>query len=216
MDGGASASLAGKGIRCGGSLFTAASKGQQQSGPDKLTGPAGPVSDLGGGFYSDLFQAREVDPVQAGVFLDCLEARLSPVEQAALEGDLTLEEVGEAMMSLQKGKVPGGDGLPIEFYLALWPQLGPDLLQVYGEALGCGLLPASMRTGLISLIFKKGGCELAADYFPGGRFKDPVKDPHKASDQGDRVGGCGGSDLRGPGSVVQSEPGPGEGRAELG
>lgn len=63
----------------------------------------GGVLDLARDFYSDLFQARQVDPVQASSFLACLEARLSSGERAALEAELSLEEVHAAMTSLQAG-----------------------------------------------------------------------------------------------------------------
>ena len=57
---------------------------------------------------------------------------------------------------MAKGKAPGSEGLPPEFYLALWDVLGEDLVEVLTASFTAGVLPPSQRTALISLIFKKG------------------------------------------------------------
>lgn len=47
-----------------------------------------------------------------------------------LEAPITLEEIGQAIKSMNKGRSPGIDGLPPELYLAFWPQLRPYLLNM--------------------------------------------------------------------------------------
>ena len=37
---------------------------------------------------------------------------------------------------MAKGKSPGSDGLPIEFYAALWDFLGEDLVNVFNASGG--------------------------------------------------------------------------------
>jgi hypothetical protein len=44
------------------------------------------------------------------------------------------EELFGALMRCQRGKAPGLDGLPYEFYVAMWQEVGPFLVQVFNEA----------------------------------------------------------------------------------
>ncbi|CAG06636.1 unnamed protein product [Tetraodon nigroviridis] len=56
----------------------------------------------------------------------------SPVSDdtnAGLAAELTLQELHTATLSLQNGKTPGIDGLPVEFYKAFWDVIGGDLLE---------------------------------------------------------------------------------------
>ena len=57
---------------------------------------------------------------------------------------------------MAKGKSPGSDGLPMEFYVAFWDLLGEDFVNVFNASLEADLLPFSQREALIALIFKKG------------------------------------------------------------
>ena len=57
---------------------------------------------------------------------------------------------------MAKRKVPGSDGLPMEFYCAFWGVLGADLVSVLSSCFEAGCLSLSQRRGVISLSFKKG------------------------------------------------------------
>ena len=57
---------------------------------------------------------------------------------------------------MARGKSPGSDGLPMEFYVKFWPILGTDLVNVLNSCYLSGVMSLSQRRGLISLIFKKG------------------------------------------------------------
>lgn len=52
----------------------------------------------------------------AAGFLDTVAGRLPEESVAALEGQVALEEVESAMLSLRTGVAPGRDSLPVEFY----------------------------------------------------------------------------------------------------
>ena len=59
---------------------------------------------------------------------------------------------------MARGKSPGSDGLPMEFYVKFWPILGTDLVSALNSN-SCflsGVMSLTQRRGLISLIFKKG------------------------------------------------------------
>ncbi|CAL5220132.1 g2089 [Coccomyxa viridis] len=73
--------------------------------------------------------------------------------------------------SLPRGKAPGFDGLPYEFYQRFWEQLGPELTAVLQAAFqpdGPGQLPPDMTEGRITLLYKGKGLDraLPASYRP--------------------------------------------------
>ncbi|KAJ8378179.1 hypothetical protein AAFF_G00245270 [Aldrovandia affinis] len=94
--------------------------------------------------YAELFSRRACDPAVETYLLDCISARLGVEEVRSMEADVTLEEVREALLSLRDGRAPGHDGLPKEFYAAFW------------HLLGRGALSASMRKGILVLLYKGG------------------------------------------------------------
>lgn len=62
-----------------------------------------------------------------------LEAQTDKISEEAaqiMEKPITLEELHYAASRLAKNKVPGRDRIPMEFYLAVWDQVGPIVLEV--------------------------------------------------------------------------------------
>ena len=58
------------------------------------------------------------------------------------------------------------DGIIIEFYQQFWDLLKDLLIDMFNECYDLGSLPDSMRTAIISLIFKKGDQENLDNYRP--------------------------------------------------
>lgn len=120
------------------------------------------VSDISGicdswvDFYSSLFTACPTDPVIQNALLDHLTSKVSVDEVPLCDGLLSSSEVFAAMGGMAKGKSPGSDGLPVEFYIALWNTLGNDLVDVLNASFDSGALSTSQRGALVNLIFKKG------------------------------------------------------------
>ena len=79
---------------------------------------------------------------------------LNEVQRDRLDGDITIEECYQAMNSMSKGKAPGMDGLPVEFYATFWNDIKDILLRVYIESFEDDLLNYSARQGVISLLPK--------------------------------------------------------------
>jgi hypothetical protein len=65
---------------------------------------------------------------------DCRESTLSRVSDSAndeLSKNLTLKEIKEAIAAMPKGKAPGSDGIPTEFFQELAEEISPTLLQAF-------------------------------------------------------------------------------------
>ncbi|KAJ1185299.1 hypothetical protein NDU88_002093 [Pleurodeles waltl] len=94
-------------------------------------------------YYSSLYASPMVtlDPEQ----LRCLEGIQLPAlgedDQQELGEVITPRDVTVAVGVMARGKVPGADGLPTEFYSAYIDLLVPQLSALYTEALQTGRLP---------------------------------------------------------------------------
>lgn len=107
-------------------------------------------------FYSSLFTAEPCDPVARGTLLSSLSTSLPCDQAASCEGPLSVAECLVAIKGMARGKTPGSDGFPVEFYLKFWEVLGEDLVEVFNYCFDRGFLTKSHRRGVISLSFKKG------------------------------------------------------------
>ncbi|XP_075316041.1 A.superbus venom factor 1-like, partial [Odontesthes bonariensis] len=107
-------------------------------------------------FFEDLYES-EISYEQApeNVFLNNLP-QMSSSANTILGGVITLEEVFIALQSMESGKAPGIDGLPVAFYKVFWPEVGTDLLEVLSDSLAKGWLPQSCRRAVVTLLPKKG------------------------------------------------------------
>ncbi|GBG73502.1 hypothetical protein CBR_g16845 [Chara braunii] len=97
-------------------------------------------------------------------------ARLSPQASALLEQPITMEELWSAVKAMAKGKSPGSDGLPVEFYLATWEHVGPILLRLFNRILEGGTLTEDMKFGVITLLYKKGDKRNVRNWRPISRL----------------------------------------------
>ncbi|CAM2119427.1 unnamed protein product [Caretta caretta] len=77
-------------------------------------------------FYTSLFFPDPTDPGACGVLWEELPT-VSVGDRDRLELPLTLAEFSEALRRMPTNKSPGMDGLTVEFSLAFWDILGPDL-----------------------------------------------------------------------------------------
>ena len=69
-------------------------------------------------FYKNLFTAEDTDPDARASLLSNIESRLCLVQAGLCEGPLTLDECHRALAGMARGKTPGLDGLPKQFYLS--------------------------------------------------------------------------------------------------
>ena len=85
-----------------------------------------------------------------------ITARFTDEQRDACEGYLTLQECYNSLKLFKQNKSPGCDGLPAEFYLAFWPEIGYKLVTSLNYCLDKNMLSLSQRRGVITLLEKKG------------------------------------------------------------
>jgi len=73
-----------------------------------------------------------------------------------LTKDLTIKEVSEAIRALPKGKAPGHDGVPMEFFHEFVSEVVPTLFHAFVAMLSVSLTLAHVNKGMITLIPKLG------------------------------------------------------------
>uniref|UniRef100_A0A2R5L921 Putative reverse transcriptase n=1 Tax=Ornithodoros turicata TaxID=34597 RepID=A0A2R5L921_9ACAR len=108
-----------------------------------------------GSHYATLFARESVDPSLWEEVCRQYEG-LTSDQSSDLDLDVSVHELFQAARSMRKGKSPGPDGLPVEFYLRFWDILGPALRGVFLDAVERGTLPASSRRGYVKLLCKDG------------------------------------------------------------
>ena len=108
-------------------------------------------------FYKKLYtsegepSAERIDSFLKGLNLPIL----SETDSCSLGNPLTLYELRAVLETMNKGKAPGWDGIPPEFYLKFWTLLGPLLLEMINTAILKGSFGRDVNTSLISLLLKK-------------------------------------------------------------
>ena len=107
-------------------------------------------------FYESWFTAEATDPAIANSLLSKVSSTLPSTQADLCDGPLSFNECFAALNGMVRGKSPGSDGLPMEFYVKFWPILGTDLVNVLNSCYLSGVMSLTQRRGLISLIFKKG------------------------------------------------------------
>ena len=109
-------------------------------------------------FYKELYTstgARPDDQRFDNFFNNSALPEISADQRQSCEGLLSKDECLAFLKQMAKGKSPGSDGLPAEFYLAFWEILGQELVESLNCAFECGELTISQRRGIITLLPKK-------------------------------------------------------------
>ena len=108
-------------------------------------------------FYQNLYKCRRnyFDENDQLSLEDLPIPTLSPESTYLGEGLISIEECTKVLNSFSLNKVPGNDGLPIEFYKTFWDFLGEPLVECFNESFVKGKMSPSQRQAVITLIEKK-------------------------------------------------------------
>ena len=85
-----------------------------------------------------------------------ITSSLKTNDRSRLDTELTLHELTEALNGMKKGKTPGSNGFPVEFFKKFWLELGPFLLRAFIATFEQNQQLRSHREGIIKLIPKQG------------------------------------------------------------
>ena len=109
-------------------------------------------------FYSKLYDKNSYNLGENPIsrFLEKTNTKkLSNDQKEVLDKKLTRSELYQALKTFQRNKIPGNDGLTVEFYLTFWPLLGKYLEDSLNFAHEHGQLSTSQKQAMITLLEKK-------------------------------------------------------------
>ncbi|CAG2235175.1 unnamed protein product [Mytilus edulis] len=124
---------------------------------DEIVNDTDGILDIEYNFYKELYSCVEIETDKLCDFLQHVDKKVDDDDKEICDSDITFNEIAEALSSMSKNKSPGSDGLTTEFYCTFYDSLREILYKVFNAVYDEGILSRSMRSGVISLIFKKKG-----------------------------------------------------------
>ena len=126
-------------------------------------------------FYTELFDTKSTDSTATDSLLRNIKKKITTAQRVSLDKALSLEELEKAISKLQKGRSPGPDGVPAEFYQHFWSKIKYLYLDFLNQVkISC--FPTSKNTSITTLIYKeKGESYLLANYRPIALMNVDVK-----------------------------------------
>ena len=101
-------------------------------------------------YFTEMFRKRPRDQSTDQFMDDVYLKQISVSEKTFLEPPLTLEELGSALKTMSRNRSPGSDGLSVEFYQHFWGDLKIFFLQMVNESMKTGVLPLTLREGILT------------------------------------------------------------------
>jgi hypothetical protein len=108
-------------------------------------------------FYTRLYTSDADSPGTSAAQELCWQSIPSRISDNANEGlirNLSVEEVAKAIRAFSKGKAPGHDNIPMEFFHECEKEIAPDLQLAFTALLNEGETSTFINKGVITLIPK--------------------------------------------------------------
>ena len=122
------------------------------------------VSRIASDFYTELY-SHSSDGMPEHPIWNSPKSHLSEDSSSYLDLPISEKEILEALKSLPANSVPGIDGLPREFYLNYWEDIGPLFYRMVNDFCK-GTIPPSLLIAATVLIHKKGAKDDISNYRP--------------------------------------------------
>ena len=106
-------------------------------------------------FASKYSKTPNVD-MRENIVPNYIKAKLSSTDRNLLDSEITIGELTKALQTMKKGKTPGSNGFPVEFFRTFWSELAPFLHRAFIASLTQREALPSHRVGIIKLIPKQG------------------------------------------------------------
>ena len=103
-------------------------------------------------FYKKLYTS---DPSVRFMYKNSENKLSDDVQQRLLNSEINLSEIAMAIKEMPRNRMPGSDGLPVDFYKMFYVKLKILLMALFEHCFKVGRLHSSARKGVITLILKK-------------------------------------------------------------
>ena len=106
-------------------------------------------------YYQDLYKDQiNIDYVPINEIIGENSCKLNEEESNSLEGEITYEELANALKNMKNSKSPGMDGFTADFFNFFWIILGNFILKSVNYAYKNGSLSVTQNQGIITCIPK--------------------------------------------------------------
>ncbi len=133
------------------------------------------IKEIAVDFYTDLFSEKKTDAQSTEKLLRNMKKKISIGQKNSLDRIITEEELEKVVNKLKRGKSPGPDGIPAEFYQQFWPKIKGMYLEFINQV-RTSAFPNSKNVSITTLIYKdRGVTYLLTNYRPIALMNVDVK-----------------------------------------
>ena len=118
-------------------------------------------------YYENLFCKVNTDEDMQDFFLNSIQSTITDEDNKQLCSMVTENEILMTLKTMNKGKTPGEDGLPLEFYLKTWKIIRLEFTEMVKFAIDVELeLGQSQNKGILKLVPKGGDLSYLKNWRP--------------------------------------------------
>ena len=117
-------------------------------------------------FYTNLYDRKPTNEHAINELLSHLSKSLSLDDTELCDEDLTINELKDALFTMEPNKSPGLDGITVEFYKTFWYDYVDIFERLIYEIINRNELCDSMKTSILTLIPKKGDLSRLTNWRP--------------------------------------------------
>eukprot|EP00253_Pinus_taeda_P027574 PITA_27574 len=112
--------------------------------------------------FKDLYSAPDDPPMDPHVYpMNLIPQCVQDPDNSMLTALISMNELKNALDSMEPNKAPGPDGFPVRFYLSCWAIIKNDLLRMVRKSQSCAKIGGGINSAFLALIPKEKG---AADF----------------------------------------------------